>query len=288
VEKKIRIPYSHITSITKENTALVIPNAIAIATNRKEYLFRSFWDRDGCHQLLQEFTEKYKRYIVACVHIDISRCMVIYAYIYVHPNSFICISKGKWPQWALRYWVPQSSYISTYTYINFYTYTYTGRMILWIPILNLNFNYPPMIYPCLCIHIFVYIYIHIYAPKYVHLYTYIYIHRENDPLDPNIGSHFQLPTHDMYIYIYVYLFVWIYMCIYIYILIYIYPFNNSFIRENDPLDPNIGSQFQLPTHDINEEESEDNNTVYMYIYMYICVDFDKIYSYVYMYIYDMY
>ena len=32
VEKKIRIPYSHITMITKENTALVIPNAIAIAT----------------------------------------------------------------------------------------------------------------------------------------------------------------------------------------------------------------------------------------------------------------
>ena len=32
VEKKIRIPYSHITLITKENTALVIPNAIAIAT----------------------------------------------------------------------------------------------------------------------------------------------------------------------------------------------------------------------------------------------------------------
>ena len=34
VEKKIRIPYSHITLITKENTALVIPNAIAIATSK--------------------------------------------------------------------------------------------------------------------------------------------------------------------------------------------------------------------------------------------------------------
>ena len=46
LEKKIRIPYSHVTVITKENTAFVIPNAIAITTYRKEYLFRSFWDRD--------------------------------------------------------------------------------------------------------------------------------------------------------------------------------------------------------------------------------------------------
>ena len=32
LEKKIRIPYSHITLVTKENTALVIPNAIAVST----------------------------------------------------------------------------------------------------------------------------------------------------------------------------------------------------------------------------------------------------------------
>jgi hypothetical protein len=32
LEKKIRIPYSHIKNISKENTAMVIPNAIAIAT----------------------------------------------------------------------------------------------------------------------------------------------------------------------------------------------------------------------------------------------------------------
>lgn len=32
LEKKIRIPYSHIKSITKENTAMVIPNAICIST----------------------------------------------------------------------------------------------------------------------------------------------------------------------------------------------------------------------------------------------------------------
>lgn len=42
---QIRIPYSHVTCITKENTALVIPNAIAIITHKKEYIFRSFWDR---------------------------------------------------------------------------------------------------------------------------------------------------------------------------------------------------------------------------------------------------
>jgi hypothetical protein len=34
LEKKIRIPYSHIRSITKENTAMVIPNAIAISTGQ--------------------------------------------------------------------------------------------------------------------------------------------------------------------------------------------------------------------------------------------------------------
>jgi hypothetical protein len=34
LEKKIRIPYSHIKSITKENTAMVIPNAVAINTGK--------------------------------------------------------------------------------------------------------------------------------------------------------------------------------------------------------------------------------------------------------------
>ena len=32
LEKKIRIPYSHIRSITKTMTAMVIPNAISIST----------------------------------------------------------------------------------------------------------------------------------------------------------------------------------------------------------------------------------------------------------------
>ena len=60
LEKKIRIPYSHITQITKENTVLVIPNAIAITTYRKEYLFRSFWDRDECFRILKDFIDTYK------------------------------------------------------------------------------------------------------------------------------------------------------------------------------------------------------------------------------------
>lgn len=60
MEKKIRIPYSHITLITKEKTALVIPNAIAITTYRKEYIFRSFWDRDECFEMLKAFIKKFK------------------------------------------------------------------------------------------------------------------------------------------------------------------------------------------------------------------------------------
>lgn len=81
LEKKIRIPYAHIKSITKANTALVIPNAIAISTgnacsqlfqlliydkiifqpsiDKKDYVFRSFWDRDDCHRMLSLFMMKY-------------------------------------------------------------------------------------------------------------------------------------------------------------------------------------------------------------------------------------
>jgi hypothetical protein len=60
LEKKIRIPFSHIKEITKENTALVIPNALAVTTFRKEYLFRSFWDRDECFQVLRFVIDKQK------------------------------------------------------------------------------------------------------------------------------------------------------------------------------------------------------------------------------------
>lgn len=52
-EKKIKIPYSYISCITKEYTAVFIPNAIAIITARKEYIFRSFWDRDECYEVLR-------------------------------------------------------------------------------------------------------------------------------------------------------------------------------------------------------------------------------------------
>jgi hypothetical protein len=39
---------------------MVIPNAIAVTTHRKEYLFRSFWDRDECFRLLQELISRYR------------------------------------------------------------------------------------------------------------------------------------------------------------------------------------------------------------------------------------
>ena len=52
-EKKIKIPYMAITYISKEYTAVFIPNAIAIITAKKEYIFRSFWDRDECFHLLR-------------------------------------------------------------------------------------------------------------------------------------------------------------------------------------------------------------------------------------------
>jgi len=60
LEKKIRIPYSHIKSITKENTAMVIPNAICISTDKRDYLFRSFWDREDCYRILNAFLDKFK------------------------------------------------------------------------------------------------------------------------------------------------------------------------------------------------------------------------------------
>lgn len=40
--------------------ALVIPNAIAITTYRKEYIFRSFWDRDEAFNMLKDLVNKYK------------------------------------------------------------------------------------------------------------------------------------------------------------------------------------------------------------------------------------
>ena len=54
-EKKIKIPYTHILAINKTNTARVIPNAITISTAKREYVFRSFWDRDDALRLLSKY-----------------------------------------------------------------------------------------------------------------------------------------------------------------------------------------------------------------------------------------
>ena len=59
-EKKIKIPYSYITCITKEYTAVFIPNAIAVITARREYIFRSFWDRDECYAVLKQMHDMYR------------------------------------------------------------------------------------------------------------------------------------------------------------------------------------------------------------------------------------
>jgi hypothetical protein len=40
--------------------ALVIPNAIAITTYRKEYIFRSFWDRDEAFNMLKDLVNRFK------------------------------------------------------------------------------------------------------------------------------------------------------------------------------------------------------------------------------------
>lgn len=47
-------PKSHMRCITKEKTALFIPNAIAIITSKKEYIFRSFWDREDAFKTLKK------------------------------------------------------------------------------------------------------------------------------------------------------------------------------------------------------------------------------------------
>jgi len=81
LEKKIRVPYSHISVISKENTALVIPNAISVTTFRKEYIFRSFWDRDECYNLIKELVEAVKgtRGSTASSHEEANAASVIHA-----------------------------------------------------------------------------------------------------------------------------------------------------------------------------------------------------------------
>lgn len=75
------MPYSHISVISKENTALVIPNAISVTTFRKEYIFRSFWDRDECYNLIKELVEAVKgtRGSTAASHEEANAASVIHA-----------------------------------------------------------------------------------------------------------------------------------------------------------------------------------------------------------------
>jgi len=77
LEKKIRIPYSHIRSITKTMTAMVIPNAISISTDKKDYVFRSFWDREDCYRILTAFLTKFKGGVNPLSLNDLSKKQVI-------------------------------------------------------------------------------------------------------------------------------------------------------------------------------------------------------------------
>ena len=52
IENKLIIPFAHVTAVTKERTALVIPNAITISVNTTKYGFSSFVARDIVHTVL--------------------------------------------------------------------------------------------------------------------------------------------------------------------------------------------------------------------------------------------
>ena len=55
----MRLPFGDILHLRKEKTALLIDNAIAICTSDgAEFLFRSFWERDICFNLLDEYWER--------------------------------------------------------------------------------------------------------------------------------------------------------------------------------------------------------------------------------------
>lgn len=57
-EKKIKVPYTHLVSIERTNTAAVIPNAIVLRTAKNEYTFRSFWDREESLRCVVECYEQ--------------------------------------------------------------------------------------------------------------------------------------------------------------------------------------------------------------------------------------
>lgn len=54
IENKLIVPFSHVTALTKERTALVIPNAITISANNIKYGFSSFVARDIVHTVLMQ------------------------------------------------------------------------------------------------------------------------------------------------------------------------------------------------------------------------------------------
>ena len=51
-ENKVTIPWSEVVTITKEKTAIFIPNAIQISTADSKYFLASFVDRDSSHMML--------------------------------------------------------------------------------------------------------------------------------------------------------------------------------------------------------------------------------------------
>lgn len=60
IEKKLRIPFQHISSVSKAATALLIPNSIIVHTDKGDYTFRSFWTRDKCFNTINEALNKFK------------------------------------------------------------------------------------------------------------------------------------------------------------------------------------------------------------------------------------
>ncbi|KAK2164826.1 hypothetical protein LSH36_58g08022 [Paralvinella palmiformis] len=51
-EKQLAIPVSEVLNITREKTALIIPNAIGILTNKDKYVFGSLMSRDSTYRLM--------------------------------------------------------------------------------------------------------------------------------------------------------------------------------------------------------------------------------------------
>ncbi|CAM9757838.1 unnamed protein product, partial [Phaeothamnion confervicola] len=54
LESKVVLAYENLSRCSKSNSVLVIPNAIIIQEGRdKTYIFRNFWERDDCFNLIQ-------------------------------------------------------------------------------------------------------------------------------------------------------------------------------------------------------------------------------------------